>query len=151
MIQALSKIHDPVSRLGNAWQPAFEFSISRKVGSNDYNINFSDNDLIMNVTLSMELFKIIKIICTMRHGFAGVRQVTRLYSKKVTEPMPHHKMAQHTRTTINDYPVPKGSWHVNYAARQNRMNRQLALAAGLFLCTLVGVSKHLCLFVCFYK
>ena len=76
--------------------------------------------------------------------------MARLYSKKVADFMPVHKLAQHTRTTINDYPVPKGSWHVNYAARQSRMNRQLALSAALFVCTLVGVRMLLSFIVLIY-
>jgi len=49
------------------------------------------------------------------------------------------ELAQVSRTTLNDLPIPAGSWQANYAKKQAKYNIQLALASVLMSCTLVVV------------
>ena len=62
---------------------------------------------------------------------------------------PAHKseaeLAKISKTTLNHYPIPSGSWKANYDANQSKYNKQLLFGVGLFATTmiLVKISQNL--------
>ncbi|KAK2192113.1 hypothetical protein NP493_38g04062 [Ridgeia piscesae] len=72
--------------------------------------------------------------------------VSRVSSRKMSGHTPATwktdlELAQVSRTTLNDLPIPAGSWQANYAKKQAKYNIQLALASVLMSCTLVVMYK----------
>lgn len=55
------------------------------------------------------------------------------------------ELAVQSRTTLNDLPIPAGSWQANYAKKQSKYNIQLAVASLLMGATLAVVRAILCL------
>ena len=55
------------------------------------------------------------------------------------------ELAVQSRTTLNDLPIPAGSWQANYAKKQSKYNIQLAVASVLMGTTLAVVRAILCL------
>ena len=59
----------------------------------------------------------------------------------------HHKSAleivRENRATLNDIPIPEGSWQEHYDMRNAKWNKMLAASAVFFVGTMVVVCKLL--------
>ena len=53
------------------------------------------------------------------------------------------ELAHISRTTLNDLPVPAGSWEANYARKQAKYNIQLAVASVVSCITLAVVGFNI--------
>ncbi|KAI0240966.1 hypothetical protein LSAT2_004113 [Lamellibrachia satsuma] len=72
--------------------------------------------------------------------------VSRVSSRKMSGHTPvawksDIELAVQSRTTLNDLPIPAGSWQANYAKKQSKYNIQLAVASLLMGATLAVMYK----------
>ena len=53
------------------------------------------------------------------------------------------EVVKETKTSLNDLPVPKGSWQTKYSEQTGRWNMLLAGSAAFFSVTMYAVSNEL--------